>query len=172
VKVTSALAAARVEELVLRHQDSVRGFLLFLGCPAAKVDDLVQDAFLAVLSGGFADRGDASAGAYLRKVARHLFLKSLRNEERRPRVLDLAAAEGAWTRFEGDDGGDRYLQALRHCLEGLAGRPREVLDLRYHENLQRNAIARALGLSESGVKSILVRTRQRLRDCVERRLEP
>jgi len=172
VKLTSTLAAARVEELVRRHQDSVRGFLLFLGCPGSKVDDLVQDAFLAVLSAGFEDRGDGRAGAYLRKVARNLFLKSLRSEQRRPRVLDLDEAEGAWTRFEGNDGGERYLRALRRCLEGLAGRPREVLTLRYRGNLQRGAIARELGLSESGVKSILVRTRQRLRDCIERRLEP
>lgn len=162
--------AARVEQLVRLHQDSLRGFLLFLGCPAARVDDLVQEAFLALLSSGFEDRGDARAGAFLRRVARNLFLKSLRSEARRPEVLGLQEAEHAWTRFEADDGGERYLSTLRGCLEQLAGRPLEVLQLRYRDGLQREAIASRLGLSESGVKSILVRTRERLRDCVERRL--
>ena len=170
MKAQSRLATARVEQLVRQHQDSVRGFLLFLGCAPARVDDLVQDAFLSVLTSGFEDRGDAQAGAYLRKVARNLFLKGLRNEERRPRLVDLDEAERAWMRFEGDDGGDSYLRALRRCLEHLDGRPREVVDLRYRENLRRGVIARRLGLSESGVKSILVRTRERLRDCVERHL--
>ena len=170
MKATSTLAAARVEELVRLHQDSVRGFLLFLGCPPARVDDLVQDAFLALLSSGFQDRGDARAGAYLRQVARNLFLKSLRSDERRPQVLGIEEAEATWSRFEADDGGERYLSTLRRCMDQLAGRPLEVLQLRYRDGLRREAIAGRLGLSESGVKSILVRTRERLRDCVERRL--
>ena len=162
--------AERVAELVRLYQDSVRGFLVFLGCPRSRVDDLTQDAFLSVLSGGFEDRGNERAGAYLRTVARNLFLKSLRNEERRPRVIEYQEAERVWTGFEAEDGGDGYLAALERCLEGVGQRPREVLQLRYRSNLQRAAIAAKLGLSESGVKSILVRTRQRLRECVERRL--
>ena len=165
------LAAARVEQLVRAHQDSVRGFLLFLGCHRSKVDDLVQDAFLSVLSAGFEDRGDERAGAFLRKVARNLFLKSLRDESRRPQVLAAEEAELTWTRFEAEDDGSGYLTALQRCMEGLGARPQEVLALRYRESLRRAAIAERLGMSESGVKSILVRTRARLRDCVERRLD-
>ena len=171
MKAPSLLTAARLEELVHRHQRSVRGFLLFLGCPPSAVDDLVQEVFLAVFAAGFEDRGDARAGAYLRQVARNLFLKSLRGAERRPRMLGLEEAERAWVRYEADDGGERYLAALRRCLEKVEGRPLEVLTLRYRANLARAAIAERLGLSESGVKSILVRTRERLRDCVERSLE-
>ncbi len=51
----------------------------------------------------------------------------------------------------------------------MAGRAAEVLRLRYGESQRRAAIAGRLGLTESGVKSILVRTRAKLRDCVERR---
>jgi len=170
VKALSANDTSRLEALVRRHQDSVRGFLLFLGCPRSLVDDLVQDAFLAVFSARFEDRGEAATGAYLRTVARNLFLKAMRRERLRTAALEYEGAERTWVAFEADDGGEGYLAALRACLETLSGRPREVLGLRYRADLGRAAIAGRLGMSESGVKSVLVRTRKRLRECIERRL--
>lgn len=171
MKAVSTQRARLVEELVHRHQDSLRGFLRYLGCPGDKVDDLAQDAFLSFLSARFEERGEAATLAYLRKIARNLFLKALRREGRIPEVEDLDGAERAWVRFEGDDGGDSYLAALRTCLGSVEGRAKEVIALRYGSNLRRETIAGRLGMSESGVKSVLVRTRARLRECVERRLE-
>jgi len=163
-----------VEQLVRRHQASVRGYLLYLGCPVRLVDDLVQDAFLSVLGSDFEDRGDASTAAFLRTVARNLLLKTLRRERRHQPVADFAASEHAeqvWVEFEEGDGGDDYLGALRECLQGITGRVRSVLGLRYHSNLRRTAIAGKLGMSENGVKSILARARKQLRGCIERRLD-
>jgi sensor domain CHASE-containing protein len=45
-----------------------------------------------------------------------------------------------------------------------------VLRLRYGGSVPRTTIAERLGMSEAGVKSIIVRARRRLRECVERRL--
>jgi RNA polymerase sigma-70 factor (ECF subfamily) len=163
-----------VEELVRRHQASVRGFLVYLGCPCALLDDLVQDAFLSVLTSDFERRSDAQTSAYLRSVAKNLLLKALQRERRLPRMADgpeLAAAEAAWVEFEADDGGEGYLAALRQCLLGLEQRAREVLGLRYSAGQRLTAIAERLALTESGVKSILVRSRKRLRACIERRLK-
>ncbi len=160
-----------VEQLVRRHQASVRGFLGYLGCPRSLVDDLVQDTFLSVLSSGFEDRGEAATAAFLRTVARNLFLKTVRRERLRPALVDLAGAERAWVEFQGEDQGSSYLSALRECLRSVGGRAREVLQLRYEASLRQAAIAGRMGLTESGVKSILVRTRRRLRSCIERRLE-
>lgn len=152
-----------------RHQASVRGFLAFLGCPSALLDDLTQDVFLSVLSTGFEDRGPASTAAYLRRVAYHLVLKVVRRERRQVTLADPEGAEAAWVSYEADDGGTGYRLALRECLRRLTARAREVLRLRYGESVQRTAIAESLGLSEAGVKSILVRSRRRLRDCIEAR---
>lgn len=160
----------RLEGLVRRHQSSVRGFLLFLGCPPSMVDDLVQDAFLAVFDARFEERSEAATGSFLRTVARNLFLKAVRREQLHAAVIESEGAERAWVEFESDDAGDGYLTALRRCLESVQGRAREILGLRYHSDLRRTAIANQLGMSESGVKSVLVRTRKRLRECIERKL--
>jgi RNA polymerase sigma-70 factor (ECF subfamily) len=168
--VSSRKSAEPVEELVRRHQGAVRGYLIVLGCPGRLLDDLIQDTFLSMLSSGFEDRGQASTAAFLRKVARHLFLKTMQRERRQLDHADLLGSEQAWSGFERDDGGERYLVALRECLARLRERTREVILMRYRDQLQQAAIASRLGLSASGVKSILVRTRRALRECVERRL--
>jgi RNA polymerase sigma-70 factor (ECF subfamily) len=164
------MPAQALEELVREHQGALRGYLAFLGCPRAQVDDLVQDVFLSVLAAGFEDRGPASTAAYLRVVARHLYLKVLRRERRAPSLEELEAAEHAWARYERDDGGEGYQDALRACLERIEGRAREVLRLRYEGGLAQAEIGERVGLAESGVHAILVRAKKRLRACIERRL--
>jgi RNA polymerase sigma-70 factor (ECF subfamily) len=166
----SRVGTEHVEALVRQHQETVRGFLLFLGCPSRLVDDLVQEVFLSVLASPFEDRGAAQTAAYLRKVARHLLVRALRRESREPPVLELDDAEATWARFEGDDGGRSYLDALRECVQRLVGTAAEVVRLRYHAALALADIGKQLGLSDAGVKSVLLRTRARLRECVERRL--
>ena len=170
MKAISTPDGRTVEDLVRHHQVSVRSYLVFLGCPHSLLDDLVQDVFLSLLSARFEDRGPRSTLAFLRRVAHHLLLKTMRRERRNVPLWDPQAAEAAWVDFEGDDGGQGYLAALAKCLERLNGRTREVLRLRYERSVQRTAIAQGLGLSEAGVKSILVRARRRLKACVEERL--
>lgn len=172
VEATSTSRAQWVEDLVRRHQGPVRGYLAYLGCPATLLDDLVQDVFLSVLaSPHFEDHGPRRTAAFLRAVARNLLIKALQRERRRPLLEDGAAADRAWEEFQGDDEGEAYLSALRECLRAVRGQALEVLRLRYEVSVPRSQIGDRLGLSEAGVKSILVRTRKRLRDCIERRLE-
>jgi RNA polymerase sigma-70 factor (ECF subfamily) len=159
-----------VERLVLAHQGALRGFLRYLGCPASLVDDLVQETFLTFLSARFEHRDDRATARYLRTIGRHLFLKSLRRLDRDPPALDLDEAEAVWAEFQDDGGGAPYLDALRSCLGGVTGRAKDALEMRYAGNLGRAAIAEKLELTESGVHSILVRVRRKLRECVERRL--
>ncbi len=172
MRAISSRRAELVERLVRQHQASVRGYLAFLGCPARLLDDLVQDVFLSVLSSGFEERNARSTSAYLRRAARHLLLKTLQRERLGPPHVDLTGAEEAWGEFEREDGGAEYLDALRECLGHVRERAHDVLRMRYGDCLERAAIAERLRMSESGVKSILVRTRQQLRNCIERRLEP
>ena len=174
MKATSLQRLHEAEALVREHQDAVRGYLVVTGCPADRVDDLCQDAFLSMLSSGFVHRSPAQTRAFLRKVARHLLIKMLERENRVWTVSDTAEldrADRVWDEEVEERGGGRaYLDALRHCLEALRGRAGQVLELRYRAGLALAKIADELGLRESGVKSILVRARKSLRSCIERRL--
>ena len=170
VKATSTSSSSRVEALVHAHQGALRGYLAYLGCPRGLLDDLVQETFLSFLTAQFEDRGESATSSYLRAIARHLFLKGLRRKRIEPLAMDLAAAEEVWAEHESEDGGEAYLEALELCWEGLESKARHTLELRYRSGLGRMDIARTLGMGESGVHSILVRAKRRLRACIERRL--
>lgn len=166
----TGLSEELVVQLVRRYQGGVRAYLVSLGCPASRADDLVQEAFLAFLAGGFEDRGPGTAFRFLRVVARNLFLKSIRSQKRLRSQVDLHEVEEAWSKFDPGDDGAEYLDALQYCLQQLSPRSREVFRLRYEEDLSRSAIASRCGLRESGVNAALNRGRKSLRECVERRL--
>jgi RNA polymerase sigma-70 factor (ECF subfamily) len=168
-------APARLDEprfaaLVKEHQAGLWRYLRYLGCRPAEADDLVQEAFLRVWRHPFSDQGPAATSGYLRTVARNLFLDAARRAKVRPVFVDLAAAETAWAEYERDDGGDGYRGALRACLLSLADRARRALALFYGEERPREAVAAALGLTADGVKTLLRRARESLRECIERRL--
>jgi len=94
---------------------------------------------------------------------------SLRKAKRRPVLENLELADEVWSRLAGDDGGG-YFDALRECLESLEGRAREAIELRYRDDRSRTEIGQLLEIGEDGVKSLLRRTRELLRRCVEKRI--
>jgi RNA polymerase sigma-70 factor (ECF subfamily) len=60
--------------------------------------------------------------------------------------------------------------ALEVCLERLPARPRQLLRLRYFEELNSEEIARRLGSKSAAVRVTLQRIREQLRACVDRQL--
>jgi RNA polymerase sigma factor (sigma-70 family) len=148
-----------VVQLVHAHQAEVWRYLRYLGASAELAD------FLQLRRAPFERRSPAATAAWLRTVARHAYVKSFR---RPPFALaELDAIEAAWTGFAGDDGGDERLARLRQCVASLQGRARQVVLLHYEERRSRAEIGAQLGLGEDGVKSLLRRTRDVLRACVQ-----
>ena len=156
-------------EMVRQHQAAVWRYLRFLGCDPARADDLTQETFLAVLEKPFEQRCDAATAAYLRTVARNRFLALVRREKNGPTAADLAIAEEVWSQSAGA-GTEEYFDSLDDCLAELTGRARRAIELRYRDDRSRRDIAAELEMSEDGVKTLLRRTRDALRKCVERRV--
>lgn len=173
------LAALGLADIAQTHRLGIWRYLRFLGCDDAAADDLTQETFLAVARGGngAGSNGEAirDVPAYLRGVARKLFLKHVARSRREPPLEELdeaylAEAEEVWRQFAGHDDGDTWIESLRECVEGLSGRSRQAIDLHYREELSREQIARRLAMTPDGVKTLLRRTRAVLRECVERKV--
>jgi RNA polymerase sigma-70 factor (ECF subfamily) len=160
----------QLAELAEAHHATIWRYLRAAGADADLADDLVQETFLSFLGSTFQERDPASTRAYLRTIARNHLLKEFRRIGTRPPMQDLDAAEHAWEEYEADDGGVLFREALQRCMDGLRDDAQHVLRLRYGGSVPRTTIAERLGMSEAGVKSIIVRARRRLRECVERRL--
>jgi len=165
-----------LEALVRIHQSEVYRYLRYLGADAGTAEDLVQDTFLAAFRSENAPPSDDDrrSAAWLRGIARNLFLRHCRRRKRAPRRFSpeaLEQAEAVWDRdfLRGGDGFD-YVEALRRCLERLPDGERRAVHLQYADRRARGEIAALLHMTENGVKSLLRRIRARLAECVHRRL--
>ncbi len=157
--------------LVQRHQAGVWRYVRFLGADRSEADDLTQETFLAVARGDFIERDERQTAGYLRVVARNQLLALRRKQNREVSTVELESADTVWAAAAGADGSfTGYLDALRDCVEQLEGRARLAIDLHYRVESGREAIAAALEMKPDGVKTLLRRTRQVLRECVERKM--
>lgn len=167
----SGLASMDLESLVTQHQAGVWRYLRYLGAVGHEADDLTQETFLAVARAEFVERDARQTAGYLRTVARHQLLALRRKQNRQIDTVELEAADSVWAVAAGEDGSlGGYLDALKDCVEALEGRPRQAIDLHYRVGASRAAIAIELEMQPAGVKTLLRRTREQLRACVERKL--
>jgi len=157
--------------LMRAHQAGIWRYLRVLGCDSSTADDLTQETFLAAYAAGFEQRDEKSTRAYLRTVARNLFFKSRRNAGKVVNVQEIERIEAQWMALA-DDEGDALNQALRGCLEKLEARPRAALNAFYGTEKSREQVAMGLGMTDDGLKSLLRRTREILRECIERKIKP
>lgn len=167
------LASSDLATLVRSHQAGIWRYLRFLGAERTEADDLTQETFLAFTKAHFIERGPPQTAGYLRTIARNQLLAHRRRQQCEISTVALEAADSVWAAATGPDGLlDGYLDALRDCLGELEGRPRQAIDLHYRDSVGREAIAAELQMKPDGVKSLLHRTRDLLRQCIERKLQP
>ena len=161
-----------VGSFVRRHQTGLWRFLRACGCRGAAAEEIAQDALLIALQKGMAsaDTADA-AGAFLRQTAKHLWLRTQRDDRRRAE-RHAAAAELLWQQQLAADDGAGWLDALDRCLGELPPRSRHALDRTYRDGLGRSELGAELGIGEHGVRTLLQRLRVALRECIERRRQP
>lgn len=161
-------------KLVREHQATVWRYLRYLGADASEADDLTQETFLAVAKSDFVESSEAQTTGYLRTVARRQLLMLRRKQRRRIKTVELDAADAAWAEaMEPPSPGGRFddhVDAAQGCVEKLDGRARRAVDLMYRDGSGREAIAAALEMTVDGVKTLLRRTRAKLRECIEQRL--
>lgn len=153
--------------LVEAHQAGVWRYLRALGCERELAADITQDTFVAVLEKPFDDYDPKATAAYLRTVARNLFISAMRRAGRMVVVEDIEAVDTTWMRWMGEDNGDELLDHLRECLKKLTERARWALEMRFRDRLPRVEIAENLGITEHGAKNLMQRAKQQLRACIE-----
>ncbi len=140
--------------------DVSRYALRLTGGNRAAAEDLVHDAYLAMVrawNDGMINRLETG---WLIVTVRHRFLNKIRGERRRDRRLRLVHSS--------DVVEDPGFDAINELLGELSDRSRAALVLRYVDNLPVPEVADALGLSVHATESVLARAR----DQVRRRKEP
>ena len=160
---------ARFEAIVREHQANIWRYLRFLGAGNSDAEDLTQETFLAFRRADFEERSPPETHRYLRKVARNQLLMWRRASGTKINTVDLANAEQAWAEMTEPNGYEGLLALLKDCLQEVEGRARDAMDKFYQQGQSREAVAEALGMKPNGVKTLLRRTRDVLRECIERK---
>ena len=155
------------DELVVLHQARITRLVHRLMGWRGDVDDVVQDVFLAALNHGHRFRGEASLATWLTRIA----INTCRSHQRRLRVLwkrfvratpgELERPEVQPTARPGVER-DETAAAVREAIRALSPRDREVVVLRYFDDLSPAEIATMTGQSKNAVEVRLHRARARL----------
>lgn len=158
--------------LFLQHAATVRGFVFGLVMDRAAADDVFQEVFLTVVqrSGDF--RPDGNFLAWVRGIARNKVLEYYRRQRLQSLPFDEELLELlVEATDEREPQWERRREALSRCLERLAPRAREIVDLRYAEqSLSPPEIAARLSWTTNAVHVALARARAFLRECVQQAL--
>ncbi len=160
-----------VQQLFVRHQQTVLGYVLSIEPNFADAQDIVQEVFLAVSRKARTWTAGTDFLAWVCTVARYETLHFQRTRARRTACLDAdviellhaaeAVKEAEW---------QHRVDVLRRCLGRLAPRAKELIWRRYHGAQLPEEIATKVGWTVNAVRVALTRARGVLRECMEKQL--
>ncbi len=163
------------EVVVRRYERSLRSWLAVHAPPGIDVDEIAQQAFVAVFSRLDEYELDSNFAAWLFTVARY----QLKTETTRlRRVADYHtryAPQLLQRELERIDHEPPELwldraESLKLCLETLSDRLRQFVDWRYREEIPLEEMANRSGRSVAAIKKQLWKIRQKLQYCIEKRI--
>jgi len=158
--------------LLEKHRGPVVHFLYRMLQNQPIAEELAQEVFLRVYRSRESYEPTAKFTTWLFRIATHLALNQIRDRkhERNQENLDEETSEGM-TRQVADRGPnveqsmlkDARLNEVRTAIAALPDKQRAAVMMHKYEELEYAQIAKALGCSESAVKSLLFRAYETLR---------
>lgn len=157
-----------LEELVALYQ---RALLLFINGyvgDIALAEDIESDTFFELYKRKkpFSDDGGASFKTYLFKIARNKALNAVKKRNRRRETSLDAVSAGAGGEADEELLCEERARALHNALKKLPSDYREVLHLRYFEELSPENVAAATGRRKKQVYNLLARGRAALKEIL------
>ncbi len=136
--------------------------------PESDVEDVTQEIFIAALKSLPSFRGDSKFGTWLRTLTNHKVAEFYRRRSRKQEPHTAPLSE-ALARAEGETSAgleDRVF--LQRTLQNLPENYREILLLRFAEDMQFNEIAEHTNQNLEAVKSLFRRAVAALRNNLEK----
>lgn len=166
-----AAAMKRFAGLWVRSQTTVAAYVFAAIRDAHEAEDVLQVIAEAAVEDFASYDASRSFTGWVLGIARHRVLHHIRTRGRDrhvfgERALTMIADAAAELDTEQDD----RRAALVRCMSDLTDRSRELIDLRYRDELPPTAIADRVGMTANALNVALHRVRKQLADCIRRRL--
>jgi RNA polymerase sigma factor (sigma-70 family) len=156
-----AAAGGEWTSVFARYRRSLRGYLGGFTRSPHDVDDLMQETFLHVWTGGSGSREIHSPRAYLFRTARHVAIDTLRQRETRPAFAPLDESSEAVTDpappLERQLAAREEIAMLLDVVQRMPPQCRKVFLYRKLYGLSHKEIAARMGLSVRTVENHVAR---------------
>ncbi len=161
---------AAQEDLIVRYQQRIAGFIYtFLGDPSV-VEDLAQQIFVKMLQGLHQLKDPERFEVWLFRLARNACLNHLRAEKWRRRFTPFTDRHEIAAEPETNPEDEARLAWLERAIRTLPAPDRELLALLQDDTLSYEDLARITGTTVSAVKSRLFRAREQLKQKIPNEL--
>jgi RNA polymerase sigma-70 factor (ECF subfamily) len=151
--------------LLLAQRAMLLGYIGSIVRDAHLAEDVFQDATLVALKKRD-ELGDVAGFApWARRIARLEAMNALRRIQKAPRALDTAVLDVLDCHWDEADEGPASA-ALRTCLQRLPARSRQVVELRYRDDLSGKDLAEKLAQPVNTVYVTLARIHRALLECM------
>ncbi len=163
------------EVIVRDHQAEIRGWIVSRCPPLGDADEVAQRTFVEA----FRRIGDYDPGTNLRAwlftIARYQLMAECTRVERladyHSRYVPYALSRELERRVtDATVDEPERLTFLQECLTGVESKARSLLDWRYRDELPLAEIAARTERSVGAIKKHLFALRQKLHDCIQRKL--
>ena len=161
------------EQVVRDTQVRVRAYIAGMGIATHSVDDVAQEVYVELYRSLEKIPEGVPIERWVKGIARNLCLNHIRKISRRGRLHREALVEIlANTKIDPDksDVHPSMRHALDGCCEKLPDRSRQILAMRYTEDLSSSAIADLVDSTAEAIRVSLHRIRMQLKDCISRTL--
>lgn len=164
------------EILVRENADMLLAYLRAVVRDATAADDLFQETMLTAWRRLPDYDKSRPFGPWLRGIAARTVMAWRRQRAKSFALCDDEILEHLSARCESiqkqpGDTWDQKLEGLRDCVDKLPDRYRDVIQLRYAEELSPESLAMRLEITAETLKKRLQRGRARLLECLERKLK-
>jgi RNA polymerase sigma-70 factor, ECF subfamily len=163
-------------ELVVRFSAAVRALCTLRAADPSRADDLAQQVFMTAWKRLQELDNDVPFWPWLESITRNHLLNEWRRVQRERGLKQRYTA--AWlARMDAEEFTEQeadhialQVECLRECIQQLPNKMQDLVRMRYDENCSSDQIAARTGRSSDAVRQTLVRLRDKLRECVERRM--
>jgi len=166
--------AASAATLVNRHELRIRLYASKVAPRPDMAEDIAQKAFLMALKSIETFDPTRDFALWMQGIVRNVARQEWERLAIRSRVERDGLAgylEELAARAEPENPIDeRWLKALRGCVDKLPDRSREIVSLHYSMGMSCRDVADKVGTSVNAVKMAMVRIRGALRGCVQGKL--
>ena len=144
-----------LQDLIASHGDRLLRSAFLLCGNETEAQDLVQETFLQAMKAAHRFRGDSTVYTWLHGILLNLCRRHLRKQKRLLFEEEIVLKETVETSSTHEADQDFCADRLAQAVQRLSPEHREVIVLRYYENLKIQQIAERTGVSKGTVKSRL-----------------